>query len=55
MTERMTPLRPNALAASLLALLALAATGSALAAKDVVLAIGGQPETLGTPTAPTPR
>ena len=46
MTERMTPLRPKALAASLLALLALASTGSALAAKDVVLAIGGQPETL---------
>ncbi|UUZ65436.1 glutathione ABC transporter substrate-binding protein GsiB [Polaromonas sp. P1-6] len=46
MTERMTPLRPKALAASLLALLALASAGSALAAKDVVLAIGGQPETL---------
>lgn len=46
MTERMKPLRPKALAASLLALLAFAATGSALAAKDVVLAIGAQPETL---------
>lgn len=46
MTKRMTPLRSKALAASLLALLAWACAGSALAAKDVVLAIGGQPETL---------
>jgi glutathione transport system substrate-binding protein len=43
MSERITPLRRLSIAAGLLAL---AASGSALAAKDVVLAIGGQPETL---------
>jgi len=37
---------PKPLAASLLALLSLTVAGSALAATDVVLAIGGQPETL---------
>lgn len=42
MTVRMTPLRRSMFAAGLLAL----AAGSALAAKDVVLAISGQPETL---------
>ena len=42
MTVRMTPLRRSLFAAGLLAL----AAGSALAAKDVVLAISGQPETL---------
>jgi glutathione transport system substrate-binding protein len=47
MTERhMTPLQSKALTAGLVALLALAFTAPALAAKDVVLAIGGQPETL---------
>lgn len=41
------PFKPRQpLAASLLALLSLTAAGSALAAADVVLAIGGQPETL---------
>jgi glutathione transport system substrate-binding protein len=42
----MTPRRPKVIATSLLALLALASTGSVLAAKDVVLAISQQPETL---------
>jgi glutathione transport system substrate-binding protein len=44
--RRMKPLQPKGLAAGLLALLALAFTAPAFAAKDVVLAIGGQPETL---------
>lgn len=46
MTERLTPLRLKALTASLLALLALTSTAPALAAKDVVLAIGAQPDSL---------
>ncbi|SFB85201.1 glutathione transport system substrate-binding protein [Polaromonas sp. OV174] len=46
MTERMKPLRSKTLASGLLALMALASAGSALAAKDAVLAISGQPETL---------
>ena len=47
MTERMTPLQPKGLTAGLLALLALAFTAPALAAKDVVLAIGGQRQRIG--------
>jgi glutathione transport system substrate-binding protein len=43
MAKRMTPLRPTALLATFLAL---ALAGPALAGRDVVLAIGGQPETL---------
>lgn len=46
MTKPIKPLRAKALAGGLLTLLTLASAGSALAAKDVVLAIGGQPETL---------
>jgi glutathione transport system substrate-binding protein len=41
-----TTLRRKTLAASLLTVLALSGAGSALAARDVVLAIGNQPETL---------
>jgi len=46
MTTAMNTKRRQVLASSLLALLSLTATGTALAASDVVLAIGGQPETL---------
>ncbi len=46
MKKCMSPLQSKALAAGLLGLLALAATGSALAAKDVVLTTSNQPETL---------
>lgn len=46
MTKREKLLRPRLIASSVLAVLALASAGSALAAKDAVLAIGGQPETL---------
>ena len=46
MTKREKSHRPRLIASSVLAVLALASAGSALAAKDAVLAIGGQPETL---------
>ena len=46
MTKREKLHRPRLIASSVLAVLALASAGSALAAKDAVLAIGGQPETL---------
>lgn len=46
MTKREKSYRHRAIAGSMLAVLALASAGSALAAKDAVLAIGGQPETL---------
>lgn len=46
MTKSERSHRLHTLAGGTLAVLALASTGSALAAKDAVLAIGGQPETL---------
>ena len=46
MTKCEKSYRHHAIAGSMLAVLALASAGSALAAKDAVLAIGGQPETL---------
>ena len=46
MKARIKPLRTKTLALSLLAVFSMASAGSALAAKDVVLALSSQPDTL---------